>query len=91
MPIDRDFCYSLTADQTINSYAAEDPTIHDIIEGFEWNLVRNPEKGMQLDGVYWLYRTEKISPIRPTISVLYMFNDQRISIIAVWINSPDPE
>jgi hypothetical protein len=87
----RGFRYSHAAASTIGSYAANDPSIYEILEGFEWNVARDPRKGSQLGCAYWLYRTGNKSPIRPTITALHMFDDREISVVAVWIHAADTQ
>jgi hypothetical protein len=57
--------------------------------GLDWVLSRNPEAGEQVYGLsYWMLVTEP-SPGMPRLRILYEFDDDTVTLLAVEIDEVD--
>jgi len=66
--------------------------IDDIYESLQWRLSRAPEDGIELrsegDAPIYLFITRRDVPTQPSLTVLYEYDNQCVSLLAVDVVPP---
>lgn len=87
MQVMRQVVQSYRVSLTIDLAAEKEPNVEDTMRGIEWVLARAPQRGKQIGtSAYYLYRSEKLAMNRPSMTVLYTFDDEQVTLSDVWIH-----
>jgi len=65
------------------------PRIDDAWEALTWWLARNPDTGVLIDDIHWLYKQRGNHELKiPALVVLYTFDHREVEILSVLVRLP---
>jgi hypothetical protein len=78
----------ITENEVSNQVAAcsnRYPRIYQQFEALEWRLAHKPESGIAVGNGYFAYRQSRVLSTLPDLTVLYEYDDHRVSILFIRI------